>query len=147
MEDSITERYEKIVKYCDLLDDAGYACYKIFSPADITAVEQWEQENSAVLPQALKNWLLLSDGFRMGSSAELLPLKTICPCDLTGFEEYFVVGGFIGDGSMLLADKNGVLYEFDHVNGMEETTFEDFADRWIIQTLEDELFEAGVTQK
>lgn len=138
---ALNEKFEQIREYCDKIEEADYNSYKLFAPVSREAVEKWEADNGVKLPEGFTSFLMLSNGFRMGSAAELYPLERIEPCTLSEYEGYYFIGEFIGDGSMLACDKAGKIFELDHVYGLEETTFEEFLDDWIIHILEDDLLE------
>lgn len=118
--------------------------YTICPSASQEEIEKWEDENQVSLPATYKEWLLLANGFEMGSTAELFPIQRVEKCSFPEYEEYYVVGEYIGDGSMLLIDKVGNFYEFDHAFGLEERAFEKFLDDWVIEHLIDNLKEIGI---
>lgn len=146
----LSEKFEYIKRCCDVIENAGVNCYKLFDPASPEAIAKWESDNGAALPEGLKNWLLLSNGFEMGSSVDILPLERIRPHppEINGGEyaEYFIAGHYIGDGSVLVCDKSGRFFELDHAyNTLEEMTFEEFLDDWVLDILEDDMAEAEET--
>lgn len=146
----LSEKFEYIKRCCDVIENAGVNCYKLFDPASPEAIAKWESDNGAALPEGLKNWLLLSNGFEMGASADILPLERIRPHppEINGGEyaEYFIAGHYIGDGSVLVCDKSGRFFELDHAyNTLEEMTFEEFLDDWVLDILEDDMAEAEET--
>ena len=142
------EHYTKIYEYCKKLRDASYDTYKLFSPASEKTISNWESENNVVLPEGLKNWYLLSNGYDMSSTADILPIEHIrkyCCDDLTELDEAFIVGHYIGDGSMLVIGKNDDFYEYDHAyNRLYKMEFQQFLEKWIIENLEDCMYEAGL---
>lgn len=140
----MNKRFKKILEYCEKIEEADYDSYKICPPASKEEVDKWEEENQVILPVSYKAWLFLANGFEMGSTAEIFPLQRIEKCSFPEFEDYFVVGEYIGDGSMLLIDRVGNFYEFDHAFGMEEKAFEKFLDDWVIEHLIDNLKEIGI---
>lgn len=140
------ERFNKIVEYCEKIENANYDSYTICLAASIEDIEKWEKENQVILPLAYKEWLLLANGFEMGSTVELFPLHKVEKCLFPEYKDYYVVGEYIGDGSMLLIDKIGNFYEFDHAFGLNEKAFEKFLDNWIIEHLIDNLKEIGIYQ-
>jgi len=144
---TLTEKYEQIKEYCGKIEEADYDFYKLYAPVSAQAVDKWEADNGVKLPEGYKSFLMLSNGFEMGSAAEIYPLERISPCTFPEYEGYFFVGGFIGDGSMLVCDRSGSFFKLDHVYGLEETTFEEFLDDWIISRLEDDLLEISKMNK
>ncbi|MDE6761171.1 MAG: SMI1/KNR4 family protein [Lachnospiraceae bacterium] len=141
MYSSMQERFKIISDYCNQLEDAGYDTYKIFPPISRDEIENWEKENQVILPKGYKKWLLLSDGFdRIGNNV-LYPLEGICKYPDKEYEEYYIIGSYIGDGSLLLTDKNGTFYKLDHVFGLKAVPFEAFLDDDVIECLEDGMRE------
>ena len=146
------ERFIKISEYCEKLEEANYDCYKLFEPVSAEKIKKWENEHNAKLPEGYKNWLLLSNGFEMSNTANFLPLegvgsreKCCLPLEEVENEEnYYCIGYYIGDGSELLTDSNGIFYELDHGFGLKRTSFNCFLDDWIIEHLEDSMQETGL---
>lgn len=139
------ERFDTICAYSMRLEAVGYDIYKIYLPTNIKEkINLWEKEHQIVLPQGYKDWLLLSDGFDDISGTQLYPLEAISQYPFPDYEDYYIIGSYIGDGSDIVIDKIGGCYELDHVYGLEATTFETFIDRWAIETLENGLAEAGI---
>ncbi|MDE6727834.1 MAG: SMI1/KNR4 family protein [Oscillospiraceae bacterium] len=138
---TLTAKFEQIKWYCKAIDDADYACYKLYPPANAEDIAKWEADNSARLPEGFKSWLLLSNGFEMSSAADLLPLENICAYPFEDHRGLYIVGHYIGDGSMLVSDKDGRFFELDHAFGLKEMTFEQFLDDWIMCCLKDNMLE------
>lgn len=138
------EQYRKVVSYCEQLDDAGYDSYKVFPPVSEEDILRWEQDNGFRLPEGLRNWYLLSNGYDMSSTADILPLSSITKFPhLEELETCYIVGHYIGDGSMLVIDDQGSFYEFDHgYYKLYPMAFEDFLEKWILDHLEDCMYEA-----
>lgn len=149
------ERFKKIADYCEQLEEANYDRYKLFEPALPENIEKWEKEHKAKLPDGYKNWLLLSNGFEMSNTANFLPIEKVGSRDanllpiekVESRADYYCIGFYIGDGSELITDSDGIFYELDHGFGLKETTFELFLDDWVIRHLEDNMAEAGLMQK
>lgn len=135
---------KKIAQYCEILEDKNYDSYKLGAPVPAEEIAAWESANQVTLPDGHKQFLMLANGFDMNTHADFLPLAHICPCPDPEYADYFIVGHYIGDGSMLVIDHSGGFYELDHAYGLEKTTFEQFLERWIIDGLEDNLAEVGV---
>ena len=144
---SLTEKFEQIKGYCEVIEDADYASYRLYSPANAEDTAKWEADNSAKLPEGYKDWLLLSNGFEMGSAADILPLENVCAYPFEDHRGMFIIGHYIGDGSMLVCGKDGRFFELDHAFGLKEMTFERFLDDWVIDNLEDDLYEIEKTNK
>ena len=118
---------------------------KTFPPVTAEKIENWERLHNAVLPEEYKEFLLLSDGLRSYIfGGELFSLANIKQCPYEEIEEffeeteelfnekkdYFIIGNYIGDGSMLLCDSNGNFYELDHCVGIEESDLLYFLEYW-----------------
>ena len=148
MSNTLNEQFKLISEYCEKLEEADYDSYKIYSPVSEDDILKWQEENNITLPENLKNWYLLSNGFDMGTTVDILPLTAICKYpfdDIDELEEAFIVGHYIGDGSVLVIDKNGNFYEFDHgYSKLYPTPFEKFIKKWIIDNLEDCMADAGL---
>lgn len=67
----------------------------------------WEKENNILLPDGYRSFLLLANGFR-NHGTEIYSLEQITQL---GFPEdykgYYVIGSYIGDGSLILVDDKG----------------------------------------
>ncbi|MBO5388875.1 MAG: SMI1/KNR4 family protein [Lachnospiraceae bacterium] len=148
MNNSIKEQFDLIADYCKKLEDAAYDSYKLYSPVSNEDIEAWEKEQQITLPVSLKEWYQLSNGFDMGCTVDILPLTTICKCpfdDIEELEEVFIVGHYIGDGSMLVIDRTGSFYEYDHgYCKLYPIPFEKFVQKWIIENLEENMADAGL---
>ncbi len=142
----LSERYEKIASWCDQLEEASYDCYKVFPAVAEENLLQWEQSHGFRLPEGLRNWYLLSNGYDMSSTADILPMSSITEFSyIDELKPCFIVGHYIGDGSMLVIDDKGNFYEFDHgYHKLHPMQFETFLDRWILDRLEDCMYEAGL---
>lgn len=139
------EMFDKMCDYCNKLEAANYDTYKIyFPPKTKEEIQTWEMENQITLPKGYKDWLLLSNGFDEIDGTQLYSLENICKHPFPEYGEYYIMGSYIGDGSFVVTDKNGVFYELDHVNGLEEITFEAFIARGVIETLENCMADAGI---
>ena len=74
-----------------------------------------------------------------------MPLTAICKCPFDDIEEVFIVGHYIGDGSMLVIDRIGNFYEYDHgYCKLYPIPFEKFVQKWIIDNLEENMADAGL---
>lgn len=142
------ELFSKIKEYCVKLEEAAYDSYKLYSPASEEDLCRWENDNRVVLPKELKSWYMLSNGFDMNSTADILPFSLIKNYCCEGFDELdkcFIVGHYIGDGSMLVIDGCGNFYEFDHgYHKLYKMSFKAFLEKWVIERLEDGMYEAGL---
>lgn len=109
-----------------------------FPPATAEQIENWERIYNAVLPEEYKEFLLLSDGLVSDIfSGEMFALDDILRCPYEETEEYsdekkdyFIIGNYIGDGSMLLCDRDGNFYKLNHGYGIEESDLLSFLEYW-----------------
>ena len=141
------DQFKTIQSYCEQLEDANYDCYSLFPPVTEEAIRNWETETRAKLPEGLKNWYLLSNGFDMNCTADILPLTSIVKYayDDIELETCFIVGHYIGDGSMLVIDGEGNFYKYDHgFCKLIPVQFEKFLTGWILERLEDAMGDAGL---
>lgn len=139
------DRFNKMCDYCNRLEAADYDTYKIyFPPKTKEEIQTWEKEHQIMLPEGYKDWLLLSNGLYDVGGTNLYSLEEVCMCPFPEYEEYYIIGSYIGDGSNVVTDKNGVFYELDHVDGLKQITFESFIDEWVIELLENDMAEAGL---
>ena len=91
-------------------------------------IEQWEQHNCMILPEAYKEFLLFSDGFE-NDRTELYSLKNVTKILVQNeFNGYFEIGKQTIDGSLLLLDEKGDFYYEKGENGLEQVTFEEYVD-------------------
>lgn len=133
------ELFTRIRACCDKIEELEIDCHKIFPPLDETDISEWENSHCVVLPEGYKNWLMLSNGLDVGTIAILNPLETVTEYSVKGYEGYFCVGSYIGDGSMLMIDGRRKFYRDDHVWGIKEEAFDHFMEDWVLEHLEDEI--------
>lgn len=133
------ELFQQIKEYCDTIEEMNIEIDKLFSPTTQEAIDAWEIQNGAKLPEGYKNWLLLSNGFDMNQSVVLHGIEEITKLEIPGYEGFYSIGSYIGDGSMLLTDTEGNFYLDDEAFGKEESTFEGFLEKWVIRHLVDEI--------
>lgn len=139
------DRFNKMCDYCNKLEAANYDTYKIFfSSKTKEEIQTWEHEHQITLPKGYKDWLLLSNGLYDVGGTNLYSLEDVCMCPFSEYGEYYIIGSYIGDGSDVVTDKNGVFYKLDHVDGLKQITFESFIDEWVIELLENDMAEAGL---
>lgn len=144
MPNPMKERFDKVCNYCNQLEDAGYDTYEIFPPVSNNEIVSWEEKNQVILPENLKQWLLLSDGFGEIQSVTLYGLEGICKYPDEEYEGYYIIGSYVGNGSFMLIDKDGGFYQLDHDFGLKKSTFEAFIDNEVIFWLEDGMKEMGL---
>lgn len=150
MDSPINELYEMFsesIKSNNITVDSIYEIYRLYSetedettfpPQTTEQIENWERIYNAVLPEEYKEFLLLSDGLVSNIfGGELFSLDDIVRCPYEEIEEYydeqkdyFIIGSYIGDGSMLLCDSDGNFYELDHDYGIEESDLLSFLEYW-----------------
>lgn len=135
------EKFIRIKEYCEKIEELDSDWYKTFPPATKEDIVAWENKNNAKLPEGYKNWLLLSNGLDVNHNGEIAGLEEIFKFEIPEYEGYYKIGSYIGDGSMLIFDKEGKFYEDDHCFGRKESSFEDFLENWIIRHLRDEILD------
>ncbi len=133
------ELFQQIKEYCDTIEEMNIEIDKLFPPTTQEAIDAWEIQNGAKLPEGYKNWLLLSNGFDMNQSVVLRGIEEIAKLEIPGYEGFYSIGSYIGDGSMLLTDTEGNFYLDDEAFGKEASTFEGFLEEWVIRHLVDEI--------
>lgn len=134
------KRFQTICDYCRQLEDANYDNYRIFPPVSMEEIKNWENEHQITLPKGYKDFLQLADGFEISNSS-FYPLDAICRYPEEEYAEYYIIGSYIGDGSLLVTDKYGSFYLLDHAFGLKLSTVESFLDHWVIEILEDGMKE------
>ncbi|MBQ8568584.1 MAG: SMI1/KNR4 family protein [Oscillospiraceae bacterium] len=138
-ENTVREKFIKIRKMCDRLEEAGVDQYGFYPPVTEADIHRWEEKNNAKLPDGLKEWYLCSDGADI-TSFQLYPLNRLsADTVIGGYRGYYPVGSYIGDGAMLVADKEGNLYTADH-GDINKSDFSGFLDWYLIDFLADELY-------
>ena len=137
--------FGEIIRLGDILDENEIGSIK--SKDGTTEEKINEVENTLLinLPEDYKNILLLSNGLRY-QGTEIYPIELVREIETDESErnKYYVIGSYIGDGSHIVIDSKGNVYYFDHVTGMEKTTFSDFINQWLIDILKDELAYNGL---
>ena len=141
----IKSKFDYIVLLADTLDENGIDCFKFPKAVSDEQIKEWESTHNAKLPQGYKDFILLANGFDNHGS-EIYQLEQVIKLNEfpEEFKGYYAIGGYIGDGSLILSDDNGEFYYGDHTFGLEKSTFEDFLDKWIIKEMEESLQDNGV---
>ncbi len=141
---SLQGYFDDIRKLSELLEENDIDWAKFSKGATLEQIQEWENRNSARLPDEYKEFTAFSDGFRYGST-ELFSLEHIKQVSIPEeFRGYYWIGVYIGDGSMLLSDKEGGFYYGDHVYGVKKAEFPKFVEEWILQPMREDLDENGV---
>lgn len=110
-------------------------------------IEQWEQHNCMILPEAYKEFLLFSDGFE-NDRTELYSLKNVTKILVQNeFNGYFEIGKQTIDGSLLLLDEKGDFYYEKGENGLEQVTFEEYVKTWILDEMEELIENNNIIRK
>lgn len=128
--------FKQICIYRDRIEALEIDWYELFKPAGREKIDKWEEEHQASLPEDYKNFLLLSNGFDM-KTTEIYPIEQVTALSIPDYEGYYALGTYIGDGSLLLTDGKGKFYKGDHAFGIEESTFENFLEMWVLDKLKD----------
>lgn len=129
--------FKQICIYRDRIEELEIDWYELFKPASREKLDKWEEEHQASLPEGYKNFLLLSNGFDMKTTAEIYPIEQVTVLSIPDYEGYYAIGAYIGDGSMLLTDGKGKFYKGDYAFGIEESIFENFLETWVLDNLKD----------
>lgn len=141
------EMFSESIKSNNITAGSIYEIYRLYSetedektfpPQTTKQIENWERIYNVVLPKEYREFLLLSDGLVSNIfGGELFALDDIVRCPYEETEEYsdkqrdyFIIGNYIGDGSMLLCDMEGNFYELDQCCGAVESNLLDFLKHW-----------------
>lgn len=136
---SIKEMFDDIVLIANILEENDIDSFKFPKGVSEEDIKNWEKENSVLLPEGYKSFILLANGFRNHGS-EVYPLGQITRLDFPDeFKGYYEIGSYIGDGSLILVDNEGNFYYGDHVDGVDKSTFEDFIEKWILDDMKESL--------
>ena len=110
-------------------------------------IEEWEQHNCVILPEAYKEFMLFSDGFE-NDRTELYSLRDATKIiSQNAFNGYFEIGKQIGDGSLLLMDEKGDFYCGNRENGLEHIIFEEYVKTWILDEMEKLIENNNIVRK
>lgn len=141
---SVKDIVEDIEVLAEMIEDNGIDTVKFYNGIDNSQIEEWEKNNDSKLPQGYKELLVLHNGFRYRFT-QILPLEAIQMADETDqFPGYYIMGSYIGDGSLILADKCGVFYYGDHAFGIDEVDFEKFLEKDILRYMKEDLMDNDV---
>lgn len=138
-DNGIKELYDEIMRLGDIVEEKGIDFVKSNGPAKKSAIDQWQNENGIKLPDEYKKFIILSNGIKYGMTS-ILPIEQVKKSE-GQFGGYYVIGDFIGDGSLFLMDDVGEFYTGDHVFGIKKTDFKDFIKTWIIDILQEDSIE------
>lgn len=133
--------FDKIIRLGDILDENGIDFVRKKAATDEENIKNIENQLGIILPEDYKKFLLCANGLSYGSS-EVHPVEEVCKFEFD--DKYFIIGAFIGDGSLVVSDSKGNVYYYDHEFGVEATTFADFLNEWIIRLQKDDLKDNGV---
>ena len=133
--------FNEIIRLGDILDENGIDFVRKKAATDEENIKNIENQLCITLPEDYKKFLLYANGLSYGSS-EVHPVEEVCKYEFDN--KYYIIGAFIGDGSLVVSDNEGNVYYYDHEFGVEETTFTDFLDKWIIRLQKDDLKDNGV---
>lgn len=123
---SIKELYKDIEVLAGILEENEVDTFRFTAGIGQELIERWECENVSKLPQGYKEFIGLCNGFRY-CGTEVFPLERVEVLSVPDeFEGYYCIGTYIGDGSLILSDRNGKCYYGDHAFGIKEVEFETF---------------------
>ena len=141
---SVKEMFDDIVLIAGILEENDIDNFKFPKGISEEELKNWEKENGVLLPEGYKSFLLLANGFRNHGS-EVYPLSQITRLDFPDeYKGYYAIGSYIGDCSLILVDDKGNFYYGDHVYGVEQSTFEEFVEKWILDDMKESLKDNGV---
>ncbi len=141
---NIKELFDDIVIIADTLEENDIDNYKFPKGISHDEINHWEKENDAILPEGYKSFLLLANGFH-NHGTEIYSLDRITRLDFPDdYKGYFAIGSYIGDGTFIFTDNKGNFCCGDHINGVHESTFEEFVEKWILEDMKDSLEEHGL---
>lgn len=136
---SVKEMFDDIVLIADTLEENDINSFKFPKGISEDEIKNWEKENSILLPESYKSFLLLANGFG-NHGIEVYSLGQITRLDFPDeYKGYYAIGSYIGDGSLILVDDKGNFYYGDHAGGVEQSTFENFVEKWILNDMKDSL--------
>ncbi len=147
-ENPMRNTFEEIIRLNDILEENGINFVKRKDGTTKERINDVENTFLICLPEDYKNILLLSNGLRYGGT-EIYPIERVRETRLTDNPEvnkYYIIGEYIGDGSHIITDNKGVVYYLDHVRGIEETTFIEFINMWLIDIMKDDLADNGIDE-
>lgn len=133
--------FNEIIRLGDILDENGIDFVKKKPATNEENIKNIETRLGIVLPVDYKTFLLCSNGLSYGSS-EVHPVDDVCKFEFD--DKYYIIGAFIGDGSLVVSDCDGNVYYYDHEFGAEATTFADFLNEWFIRLQKDDLKDNGI---
>lgn len=137
----IKEIFDDIMLLADILEENGIDAFKIPKGIESEKITAWETQYGIRLPQGYKDFIVLANGFNY-SCSQILPLEGVklieCPEEFKG---YYMIGSYIGDGSLILTDKNGDFYYGDHAFGVKKADFLKFLVDDILYYMKDSLKE------
>lgn len=140
--------FEEIIRLSGILEENGINFVKCKTGTTEVRLNDVENELLLCLPEDYKNILLLSNGLTYGGT-EIYPIeqvrKTRLP-DNPEVNKYYIIGAYIGDGSHIVTDNKGDVYYLDHVRGIEETTFIEFINTWLIDIMKDDLADNDIDE-
>lgn len=138
---SVKEIFEDMRVLADILEEYAIDTFKFPEGIEIKKIEEWEQRNNMKLPQGYKDFIVLANGFRYGTT-KILPLEKVEMVAIPdGFKGYYMIGSYIGDGSLVLSDEKGDFYYGDHAFGIKKVEFSKFLQDDILAYMKDEFKE------
>ena len=148
MENPMQNMFEEIIRLSDILEENGINFVKCKEGIKEERLKDAENELLLFLPEDYRNILLLSNGLTYGGT-EIYPIERVRKIELPDNPEmnkYYIIGAYIGDGSHIVTDNKGAVYYLDHVNGIEETTFIEFINTWLLDIMKDDLMDNGIDE-
>lgn len=138
---SVKEIFEDMRVLADILEEYAIDTVKFPKGIEIEKIEEWEQRNNMKLPQEYKEFIILADGFRYGTT-QILPLDKVELVAVPDeFKGYYMLGSYVGDGSLVLSDEHGDFYYGDHAFGIKKAEFSKFLEDDILFYMKDAMKE------
>ena len=133
--------FNEIIRLGDILDENGIDFVRKKAATNDENIKNIENQLGITLPEDYKKFLLCANGLSYGSS-EVHSVEEVCKFEFDN--QYYIIGTFIGDGSLVVSDSEGNVYYYDHEFGVEATTFADCLDKWIIRLQKNDLKDNGI---
>ena len=141
----VKELFDDIILLANMIEDNGIDTYRIQKGIEEEKIKEWEENNAVKLPVGYKEFIVLANGFSYGTT-QILPLERIDVIEVPEeFKGFYMIGSYIGDGSLILSDKIGNFYYGDHAFGLECVDFLKFLEDDILRYMKDDLKDNNIS--
>ena len=96
--------FNEIIRLGDILDENGIDFVRKKAATNDENIKNIENQLGITLPDDYKKFLLYANGLSYGSS-EVHPVEEVCKYEFDN--KYYIIGAFIGDGSLVVSDSEG----------------------------------------